>query len=242
MTDFYEANADIYAAVSLSSLSGQLEALREVVQEPINGSLIEIGAGVGSALSTLASMTTDSLYAIEPSKYMRVGLMTTVANDETLRKRVTILPGTLEQVAEQLPASLGGIVTFNALGHFKATELEAFWRFAADRLTPGGQLVLGLQPPFEPIEIPWTDFGEAHIGNRTYRTAGTASITSDDIARWTVRWTIHDEAGAELERREASTQWTVVGPRHVTDAATAVGLTLAKKNSDGTVLCFQKPN
>jgi hypothetical protein len=37
---------------------------------------------------------------------MRVGLMTTVARDEALRRRVTILPGTVAQVADRLPAGL----------------------------------------------------------------------------------------------------------------------------------------
>ena len=241
MTDYYATNADIYAAVSLPSLPGQLAALRSVVSEPFNGVVAELAAGVGTALSTLADMTSDVLFAVEPSTYMRVGLMTTVAGDETLRKRVTILPGTLREVGDRLPERLGGIVVLNALGHFDPEELEAFWAFAAERLAPGGQLVLGLQPPFEPVEIPWTEFGESRIGSLTYRTAGTASITSDDLAKWTIRWTIHDDEGAELERREASTEWAVVGPQRVTEAAIAVGLEASAQNLDSSMFCFRKP-
>lgn len=241
MTDFYATNADIYAAVSLNSLPGQLAALRSVVSEPFHGAVVEVAAGVGTALKTLAGMTSDALYAVEPSTYMRVGLMTTVAGDEALRKRVTILPGTLRQVGERLPERLGGIVVLNALGHLEPAELEDFWQFAARRLVPGGQLVLGLQPPFEPVEIPWTNFGEARIGDRTYRTAGTASVTSDDRAIWTMRWTIHDPDGVELERREASTEWAVVGPAQVTEAATAVGLEAYRQNTDWSMLTFRKP-
>lgn len=241
MTDFYEANADIYAAVSLPSLPGQLAALRSVVDEPLPGVVVEVAAGVGTALPTLAAMTDDALYAVEPSPHMRVGLMTTVAGDEALRERVTILPGALRDVADQLPDRLGGIVVLNALGHLAPAELEELWQFAARHLVSGGQLVLGLQPPFEPVEIPWTDFGESRIGERTYRTAGTASVTSDDVARWTMRWTVHDPQGIELERREQSTQWAVVGPQAVADAVTAVGLEPAGQDLDWSVFSFRQP-
>jgi len=173
---------------------------------------------------------------------MRVGLMTTVVSDEMLRRRVTILPGTLREAADRLPDRLGGIVALNVLGHFEPGEVEAFWRFAAGRLMPGGQVVVGLQPPFEPVEIPWTEFGESRVGNFTYRTAGTASVTADDVAKWTMRWTIHDEDGVELERREASTRWAVVGPRHVRDAALAVGLKVSAQSSDGMVIGLRRPD
>jgi hypothetical protein len=93
--------------------------------------------------------------------------MTTVAGDEALRDRVAILPGTLRHVSDRLPERLGGIVVLNALGHFEAAELEAFWQFAARRLVPDGQLLLGLQPPFEPVEIPRADSGESRIGELT---------------------------------------------------------------------------
>ena len=241
MTDFYATNADIYAAISLPSLPGQLAALRSVVNEPLPGAVVEVAAGVGTALTTLAEMTSEALYAVEPSTSMQVGLMTTVAGDETLRKRVTILPGTLRQVSDRLPERLGGIVVLNALGHFEPEELEDFWPFAARSLVPGGQLVLGLQPPFEPGEIPWTDFGECRIGNLTYRTSGTASVTSDDLAKWTMRWTIHDANGSEVERREASTQWAIVGPQKVTDAAIAVGLEASGQHLDGNTFSFRQP-
>lgn len=240
MTDFYATNADIYAAVSLPSLPGQLAALRSVAHEPFDGVVVEVAAGVGTALKTLAGMTEHAVYAVEPSAHMRVGLMTTVAGDEALRDRVTILPGTLGQVSDRLPERLGGIVVLNALGHFEEAELEAFWQFAARRLVPGGQLLLGLQPPFEPVEMPWTDFGESRIGELTYRTAGTASVTTDDLARWTLRWTIHDADGVELERREESTQWAVVGPQQVTEAATAVGLEPSGQDLDCGLLGFRQ--
>ena len=241
MTDFYATNADIYAAVSLPGLPGQLAALRSVVNAPFNGAVVEVAAGIGAALTTLADMTSDALFAVEPSTYMRVGLMTTVAGDAALRRRVTILPGTLRQMGDRLPDRLGGIVVLNALGHFEAAELGEFWRFAAQRLVPGGQLVVGLQPPFEPVEIPWTDFGESRIGSLTYRTSGTASITSDQVANWTMRWTIHDDNGEELQTREASTQWAVVGPQQATEAATAVGLQATGQNLDGNILSFRQP-
>ncbi len=241
MTDYYATNADIYAAISLPSLPGQLAALRSVVNAPFDGAVVEVAAGIGTALTTLADMTSGALYAVEPSIYMRVGLMTTVAGNEALRKRVTILPGTLHQVGDQLPERLGGIVVLNALGHFDPAEFEGFWRFAGQRLAPGGQLVLGLQPPFEPVEIPWTDFGESRVGDRIYRTAGAASITSEDLAKWTLRWTIHDADGVELERREASTQWAVVGPALVSRAAAAAGLEASAQDLDRNMFSFQKP-
>lgn len=240
--DFYAANADLYAAISLPTLPGQLAALSSVVQVPLEGAVVEIGAGVGTALPVLATMTSDSLYAVEPSKYMRVGLMTKVAGDETLRKRVTVLSGTFDQAVHRLPLRLSGIVALNVLGHFEPTELKLFWQFASQRLDPGGQLVVGLQPPFEPVDIPWTDFGESRIGDLVYRMAGTASITSDMVARWTVRWTTLDTDGVELERREASTKWSVVGPRQVTDAAIAAGLELSRQSSDGTIISFRQPD
>ena len=241
MADFYASTADIYAAVSVPGLPGQLSALRSVVTSPFDGPVVEVAAGVGSALTTLVELTSDAVYAVEPSAHMRIGLMTTVAADPTLRERVTVLPGTLGQCDDQLPDEVGGIVVLSALGHFEPTELEDLWQFAARRLVPDGQLVVGLQPPLAPFEIPWTDFGESRIGNRIYRTAGTASILAEDLAEWTMRWTTHDVDGVELERREASTQWAIVGPDQVTRAATRVGLEPAERNLDWSMYSFRKP-
>ncbi|MEM7674518.1 MAG: class I SAM-dependent methyltransferase [Myxococcota bacterium] len=242
MTDFYATNADIYAAITRPSLPGQLAALRAVMTAPFNGPVVELAAGIGTALSTLAALTEQEIFAVEPSIYMRVGLMTTVVSDDALRARVTVLPGTLGDNRDRLPKQLGGIVVLNALGHFEPSALSALWTFAAQRLAPGGQLVVGLQPPFEPVEIPWSDFGESKVGRLTYRTAGTASVDDAGVARWTMRWTTHDTNGAELARREASTEWAVVGPKQVTEAATAVGLKPSGHDLETNMLSFQRPS
>ena len=66
-------------------------------------------------------------------------------------------------------------------------------------------------------------------------------MKSDKLAKWTMRWTTHDTDGVEIDRREQSTQWAVVGPDQVTEAAVAAGLEPSTHDLDSNMFSFRRP-
>jgi hypothetical protein len=67
------------------------------------------------------------------------------------------------------------------------------------------------------------------------------NCSTPTLATWKMRWTVHDADGVEVERREASTQWAVVGPEKVKKAALAVGLEASGEGLDASMFSFRQP-
>ena len=238
--DFYGDNADLYGALVAPWVDATSEALAEILRAGRPGShpILDVGSGIGTAIPTLANAGTGPLYAVEPSRWMRVGLMAVVAADPVLRKRTTVLPGVLEEVADRVPQPWGAIVTINALGHFGEAGRAAFWALAGERLAPGGQVVIGLQPPAEPVEIGWTDFGSSVVGDLTYSTSGRADPVGEWAVVWTMRWVVAGPDGEVLEERMGKARWDAVGPEDLAAAAATAGLRPGPSRPDQLLYSF----
>lgn len=221
--DFYEHNSEWYAALVRATVPDARAALGELMPV-IQGAAVEVGAGIGATLDALHSAGASEIHAVEPSPGMRTGMLTRVALDDTLAPITTIHAGTLSDTVDRLPSQWGAFVILNALGHLTDADEEHLWKSIDAHLAPGGRVVIGLQPPFEPAEIPWTDFGSTTVGRHTWHTRGTAT-TDGDHARWTMEWTMVDDTGAQLDQRSAVSQWRITSPADLTARAADVGLT-----------------
>ena len=240
--DLYSINGDIYGAVVRPTRRAAQAALADVIAGTRLSDLamVDVGAGIGTALPALAAAGSGPLYAVEPSSHMRAGLMAVVASSDVLAPRTTVLGGTLDTVAHLIPDTLGLVVCLNAIGHFDEAGVQGFWDFVGQRLAPGGRVVIGLQPPDAPVTIDWTDFGAATIGDLVYRTRGRADPIDHRRVAWTMRWTISASDGTTLEEREGVSAWATMGPADLERAARSAGLTPGPSSAEWMLHSYAK--
>lgn len=239
--DLYSANADIHAALVLPYVEAMGPALTEILGgddgAPPGLPILDLGSGTGALLPCLAALGDHPLHAVEPHPAMRAGLMATVCALPGLARRATVLPGTLDDAAPLLPSRLGAVVALNMLGHLDEAEEERLWDFTGERLAPGGVVVISLQGPLEPVEVPWTDFGQSAVGGLRYGTEGRAELDGDSM-RWTMRWTVRTAAGDVIDERAARTSWRILTPEHLRARAARVGLEPGPVRDDLLLLSF----
>ena len=90
------------------------------------GIILDICAGTGKTTIEIAKLLPDKeVIALEPSKYMRIALMSRLAEHEAVRKQITVLPCTAEQY--DFKEEISGILCMGVLGHLKE-EQQYFWR------------------------------------------------------------------------------------------------------------------
>lgn len=240
--DFYQANAEWYAALVRPVLPALRAAIAELAPAPLPVPVaVDIGAGVGATLDALVEAGAQRVFAIEPSEMMRVGLMTRIALDEELVARATPLPGTYAQTCGQLPRRLGLVVAFNMLGHLDEAEEKALWADLGTRLAPGGRVLVALQPPASPESIPDSDFGTVSVGEISFRTGGSCTPTGPDEVSWHMHWERIDAADNPVERREAITPWRTISPAQVAAAAAAAGLRPCGEVPELALYAFERP-
>lgn len=223
--DFYQHNAEWYAALVAPQLPAVRDALTRLLAGPLPaGAAVEVGPGVGATLDVLLDAGAQSIYAVEPSGAMRVGLMTRVALDPRLAASTTIMPGTVDAMVHHIPREWSAVVMLNALGHLDPEAEERLWDEIARRLVPDGRVVIGLQPPQTPVDIPWTDFGSTQVGQHTLWTRGSASATGPASVDWRMEWTLRDAQGEVLDTRAATSSWRTITVDALTQAAEGAGL------------------
>lgn len=223
MDDFYAANSEWYPAL-VAAWQSDADAAVDSLLGPVDGDVVDIASGIGSCLPLLRRKGATRLFAVEPSSSMRVGLMTTVAADSDLLRHTTIVASPFPEALSHLPDRWSGAVMLNAIGHLGEEERAMLWTSAGERLTPGGRLVITLQPPASVTAIPWTDFATVEIGEHRLITRGRAEPLDDTHVEWNMEWTLTDDAGAIVDRRTASHRWRVLNRSQIFAEAGEHGL------------------
>lgn len=228
---FYDDDAEWYAACSGEWLAPQRRKLATLLPDSLDGRVVvDIGAGVGAMLSVFADRDADQIYAIEPSTGMRIGLTSHVALTPHLAQITTVIPGTLDQALPHLPGQWDVATFLNVHGHLTADQEVAVWQNVAERLTPSGRFIVGMQPPETVEEVPETSYGSTSIGKRTWSMHGYAKPVDDQHVAWTTVRTVTDPAGQVVAGPHQTTcSWRVGSLADMKTLAEDVGLQLARE-------------
>jgi hypothetical protein len=209
--DAYEASGEF-----LDVLSGPAwEALRDPVRMAFHGAvsldepIVEVGAGTGLGTRVVAgACPTAVILAVEPSPVLRAVLLSRVTSDADLRERVTVVAA--DALGVDLPDRLGAVVAINMIGHLDQGERRTFWRRVAERLVPGAPLVVNLQPPAEPVAIPYTTFAGVRVGRYTYEGGGAAEPTGPNSVTWRMDYRVLDEDRRPVREHRVDYLWHVM--------------------------------
>ncbi|MGI5215291.1 class I SAM-dependent methyltransferase [Plantactinospora sp. CA-290183] len=191
---------------------------------PDQGPILDIGAGTGlGTLLVAETLPTAEIVAVEPSPILRAVLLSRLADNATLRTRVTVVAAGIQ--AWQPPARLGGVLAMNMLGHLDPEQRRTLWADLRARLAPSAPLIVNLQPPAEVTTVPPTDFAAITIGGRTYQGGGEARPAGDGTVTWTMRYRTLAPDGSVERELVAAYPWHVVSPAQLLDELADAGFT-----------------
>ncbi|GAA4842179.1 class I SAM-dependent methyltransferase [Saccharopolyspora rosea] len=222
MNDEYAESAEFIDLLISPFWNDLAPALTEAIKATAPGPVVDVGAGSGCGTAVLADAIPEAeIFAVEPSTSLRTALLARVNADDSLRERVTVLPDKL--LAADLPEQLGLVIAMNVIGHFSPTERQAFWELLATRLAPGGQAVLNLQPPSEPVDIPEAVAATRQVGRRRYEVRARARATSDATLTWHMTYRTYQ--GEDLvDERALNYTWHLVNESALHDELARAGL------------------
>ncbi|MDG4778910.1 class I SAM-dependent methyltransferase [Micromonospora sp. WMMD961] len=205
------------------------QALRTPVTEALRGAvgdaaLLDVGAGSGLGTEVLtAAVPGADVVAVEPSPVLRAVLLSRMAARPDLRQRVTVVAA--DALGVDLPARLGAVLAMNMIGHLDPDGRRTFLRRVAERLAPGAPLVINLQPPTEPVPIPYSTFSTVRVGRHTYEGGGSAEPSGPDTVTWRMRYRVRDADGTPVREDHAAYRWYVTSARVLLAELTDAGLT-----------------
>jgi hypothetical protein len=172
---------------------------------PDAGSVLELGAGSGLGTDVLLDTLPHDVLAAEPSAALRGVLLARLADRDA--ERVTVFPGGATEVP--LPDRLAAVVGMHMVGHLAPADRKRLWAAVAERLVPGGPVVLNVQPPeaAEPVpEWPWSG---VTVGGLAYEGTGSAEPTGPDSVRWRMRYRTR-RGDTVLAGTSAAYDWWIV--------------------------------
>ncbi|MET8048352.1 class I SAM-dependent methyltransferase [Streptosporangium sp. NPDC005286] len=191
MIDYYSPSAEFYEMVATRHTASSGPPLTRVLAhvDISYGPVLEIGAGTGRITEVIASALPQAeIIAAEPSATMRAVLTSRVAREADLRRRVTVVDGSAQDL--ELPERLSAVVIFGVAGHLTATERGALWRRLRDRLPDGGLIVVELMGVSAPRLIPPVMSLRETIGRQTYEWWISGEPAQGDAMRFTTTWKV----------------------------------------------------
>lgn len=166
--------------------------------------LLEIGAGTGVGTRVLAAETRAQITALEPSRAMRTALISRVANDPALARRVMVLAAAAPDGVEHHSGVGNGFVCAHVLGHLGAEQRARTFAALSARMSTESLGLITIPPTRTPSPHELDDLSqERSIGRFDYRldympTADGQSILSEYQVL---------EDGRSLRRERYSSDW-----------------------------------
>ncbi|WP_406151622.1 class I SAM-dependent methyltransferase [Streptomyces sp. NBC_01012] len=191
MIDFYSVSAEFYELVATRHTASSGPPLSRVLDgvDTSYGPVLEIGGGTGRVTEVIAAaLPHTEIIVAEPSATMRAVLTSRVARDADLRRRVTVVDGSAQDLA--LPEKLSAVVIFGVAGHLTAPERVSLWKRLAARLPPGAPIVVELMGVSSPRVIPPVMSLRETIGRQTYEWWIGGEPTEGDAMRFTTTWKV----------------------------------------------------
>lgn len=197
------------------------------------GPVLDVGAGTGPGTRVIAAALPGAqVLAVEPDQGLRTALLAAVVADPDLCARVTVAPTDL--LATQWPTTVSGLVAMNVLGHLDPAQRAETWRRVADRLAPGGRVVVGLAEPHTAVAVPRFAMPEVLVGRRRYGGTAEASVIGDRLLEWRMDYRVAQD-GVEVGAAAVRYAWHVVGPDELEAELAAAGLTWRGVSEEGLV-------
>jgi SAM-dependent methyltransferase len=214
---------DLWAADHWRQIGPELAARLEGV-DPSAGPVLDVGAGTGVGTVLIADAVPGvQVLAVEPSRAMRVGLVTRLMTRPDLRGRVTVLQTDLAGV--DWPAQLAGFVAMAMLGHLEPAARLSLWRDLAAHLAPSAPAVVLLQPPGRPETVPAARHTRARLGQHDYEGWAEAVPVGPHTLRWTMSYRVL-RGGQVIDEQQWSSDFHTVNEDDVRTEAGAAGLTV----------------
>lgn len=223
-TDPYAVAAehyDLWAVGHWAQLGPLLAAQLQAVD--VNaGPVLDIGAGTGLGTVLIADTVRGAqVLAVEPSRAMRVGLVTRLMSRPDLHNRVTVLPTDLGGL--DWPEQLSGFVAMAMLGHLDPMARLGLWRELAAHLAPGAPALVLLQPPGRPQTVPATRHSRVRLGRHDYEGWAAAEPVGPRTLRWTMSYRVLRD-GELLDEQQWSSDFYTVDEADVRTEAGDAGL------------------
>lgn len=237
-----EATAEFYdllAADGWDTFGIQLLDLLDGV-DPTVGPIVDVGSGTGVGLHHLRQAALGArLFAVEPSKAMRVALHARLAADAELRRATTVFPAKFGDA--RLPERAAAIVVNAALGHLSDAERDRLWRYAAERLPEGAPTVIGVLPPERPTVVPLVRYHAVQVGEHVYEGWQSGEPIDERWMSWTLIYKVIDRCGEGdvIAEHRVTAPWRCDGVAGLRDEIAAYGLTLTEH--DECVVVRRRP-
>jgi SAM-dependent methyltransferase len=222
--DFYERTGEYVAVLLPAAWEGMRPALTAALDglDPAAGPVVDVGAGTGLGTEVIArALPGVEILAVEPDRALRTALLSRIVTDPDLRAQVTVLDAALFDAP--LPDRIGAVVAMNVIGHFDAAGRARIWELLAERLAPGGRMVLNLYPPTRPEEVPESAMSEVWVGRRRYSGTAAARPAGPDSVIWEMGYHVEHD-GKPVTDFRAADPWYVFTPEKLAAEVAAVGL------------------
>jgi hypothetical protein len=174
--------------------------------DPDGGPVLELGAGSGLGTDVLLDTLDNDVLAAEPSASLRAVLLSRLADHGT--HRVTVFPGSATDVP--LPDRIAAVVGMHMVGHLAPPDRKRLWATVADRLSPGGPVVLNVQPPATAEAVPEFPWMTVTVGGLVYEGTGSAQPSGPDSVHWRMRYRTRRDDGTVLAEASAEYAWWIV--------------------------------
>ncbi|MFV2085536.1 Gfo/Idh/MocA family oxidoreductase [Micromonospora sp. LOL_021] len=161
------------------------------------GPVVEIGAGTGLVTVALARAFPDlEIVAHEPATGMRAVLTSRIYRDPDLRRRITVCTEPAPDL--DLPDSISGAVVCGVAGHLDQPDRVRLWRRLAERLAPGGRIVVELMAIDRPLVLDPTRLSRVEVGDQRYEWWFSGEPDGPDRMRLHTTWRVSTEDGTPV--------------------------------------------
>jgi SAM-dependent methyltransferase len=209
--DYYSPAAEFFDLVGHRHMVTSTPVLRSALTglDTGHGPVVDIGAGTGLVTTAIAQILPAArIHAAEPSPNMRAALTSRVFSDPDLRERVTVLPEPAQEVP--LPDSISAAVVFGVAGHIPRAERVELWRRLADRLPPGGIVLVELMGVDTPRTIPYVRMCREPLGEQVYEWWISGEPVGPGTMRWRTQWRVL-RAGELVRTVDDEYDWETFG-------------------------------
>lgn len=224
----YDANAEYYDLITgdrFAQLAAVVDGWTPELDVEVDLPVLDIGAGTGRMTRHLARrLAPRPVVSVEPSRGLRAVLVTRLMDDGALADRVTVLPLTLAEALPHLPERIAGGVAFGMVPHLSPAERRQLLEGLAERLDPGGSLLLEVMPPYTADPVPLTPMGTFTSGGHVIDCTMQAEQTGASQLEWTMRYRRSTADGTVLHETAVPSSCWVVDPDTVRGEAADAGL------------------